>query len=91
VVKPRLTVEQILAWTDAHHARRGRWPSACSGPVACTTGETWAGVNTALARGRRGLPGGDSLSRLLQRERGMDERRGWKFRGWFTRSGGPPG
>jgi hypothetical protein len=74
---PPLTVEQILAWADAHHARIGRWPSVHSGPVAGPEGETWAAVNSALAKGLRGLPGGDSLSRLLQRERDMGERRGW--------------
>src|SRR5262249_54949702 len=29
---PGLTVEQILAWADAHHAAHGRWPNKESGP-----------------------------------------------------------
>ena len=61
---PPLTVEQILAWADAHKAARGGWPNAKSGQVTGTD-ETWAGINAALIRGNRGLPGGSSLSRLL--------------------------
>jgi hypothetical protein len=30
-------------------------------------GETWRAIDTALRRGLRGLPGGDSLRRLLGR------------------------
>src|SRR5205823_13048711 len=33
--------------------------------------ETWSGVNAALRSGRRGFPGGDSLPRLLARQRGV--------------------
>jgi hypothetical protein len=32
-------------------------------------GETWKGINQALWAGNRGLPGGDSLARLLRRHR----------------------
>jgi hypothetical protein len=89
--KSRLTLKRILAWADDHKARTGRWPSAGSGPVGGTPGETWAAVNSALADGRRGLSGGDSLSRLLKRERGLEERRGWAFRVRRIRPGEPPG
>jgi hypothetical protein len=68
--RPALTVAQILAWCDAHRARTGRWPSAGSGTVEGAPGEMWFNVNQALLRGLRGLPGGDSLARLLARERG---------------------
>jgi hypothetical protein len=68
--RPTLTVAQILAWCDAHRARTGRWPSAGGGPVEGAPGEMWFNVNQALLRGLRGLPGGDSLARLLARERG---------------------
>jgi hypothetical protein len=68
--KEPLTVEQILAWADAHHARTGEWPEARSGPVLGEPGETWPAVNLALSRGGRGLPGGSSLVRLLARRRG---------------------
>jgi hypothetical protein len=65
-----LTVERILAWADAHHARTGRWPTDTSGPIPEAPGETWRAINAALTRGHRSLPGGDSLARLLERHRG---------------------
>jgi hypothetical protein len=34
-------------------------------------GETWTGLDTALRNGRRGLPGGLSLARLLAEQRGV--------------------
>lgn len=68
---PRLTVPHILGWADSHHRRTGHWPHVKSGRIADAPGETWNGVNTALERGGRGLPGGDSLLRLLARRRGV--------------------
>jgi hypothetical protein len=67
---PRLSEALILRWADAHRRRTGRWPQADSGPVAGEPGQTWQGVNKALAEGFRGLPGGSSLVRLLERRRG---------------------
>jgi hypothetical protein len=64
---PRLTVDQILAWADAHHAATGRWPDRRSGPVLSTPGETWSGIRSALQGGHRGLPAGLSLTQLLAR------------------------
>ncbi|MBN9524335.1 hypothetical protein J0H58_38445 [bacterium] len=66
---PDLTVPQILAWADAHHRRTGGWPGHLDGAIPGTR-LTWAAVDTALVRGRRGLPGGTSLARLLERHRG---------------------
>jgi hypothetical protein len=66
---PRLTIEQILTWADAHHSATGRWPSSSSGPVAEGSQETWAVVNSALCHGLRGLPGDSSLARLLAKHR----------------------
>jgi hypothetical protein len=68
--RPPLTVEQILAWADAHHARTGRWPQLKSGPIPEAAGETWTGVNMALYKGHRGFPGGCSLLVLLDEYRG---------------------
>jgi DNA-binding CsgD family transcriptional regulator len=76
MAKPKLTVAQILAWADAHKARTGDWPQATSGPIAAASGQTWKAVETALVQGLRGLPGRDSLVRLLRRRRGLPERRG---------------
>jgi hypothetical protein len=80
MVKTTLTVLQVLAWADAHLARYGRWPTRLTGPVAFAPGETWGGLDGAPAQGRRGVPGGDSLARLLARERGVG-RRGWHSQG----------
>ncbi len=65
----RLTVDQILAWADLHFARTGRWPSAGTGPVAGAPGEKWVNIDQALRVGSRGLPGHDTLVRLLNRRR----------------------
>ena len=69
--RPRLTILQILTWADAHHARTGRWPTSVSGPVEDVPGEAWGNINAALKQGRRGLPGGSSLARLLEKRRGI--------------------
>ncbi len=66
----RLTVARILAWADAHRRRTGDWPSKLSGPVRDAPGETWSGIDDALKRGGRGLPGGSSLPKLLAARRG---------------------
>jgi hypothetical protein len=71
--KPPLSVGQVLAWAKAHRRRTGRWPHAASGEVADAPGETWAAVNAALDHGSRGLPGGDSLARLLRRHEGEED------------------
>ncbi|GMU81401.1 MAG: hypothetical protein AMXMBFR47_12720 [Planctomycetota bacterium] len=66
-----LTVKQILSWADRHHAATGQWPLRSSGAIAGAPGETWLLVDGALLAGLRGLPGGDSLLRLLKRRRGV--------------------
>jgi len=65
-----LTVDQILAWADAHHAATGGWPVEESGPASGASGDTWKGISAALAKGHRGLPAGSSLARLLAERRG---------------------
>ncbi|MFN3651306.1 MAG: hypothetical protein ACK47B_17160 [Armatimonadota bacterium] len=69
---PPLTVEQILAWADAHHAHTGEWPKANSGAIPEVPGETWAKVNAALLSGSRGLTGDSSLARLLLEKRDVE-------------------
>jgi hypothetical protein len=64
---PRLTVRQILKWADGHFRRTGSWPGAAARAIADTASETWSAVDQSLRKGRRGLPGGDSLARLLGR------------------------
>ena len=60
---------QILAWADAHRDRTGKWPSAASGTVPEAPGEKWREIHQAPRSGFRGLQGGDSLARLLDRRR----------------------
>ena len=55
---PKLTVDQILAWADAHFEPHGRLPVQSSGTIAGAPGEKWRNINSALLRGHRGLPGG---------------------------------
>ena len=62
--RPPLTLKQIRSWAEQYHKRHGQWPTARSGPIPGTR-ETWSSVVTALARGLRGLPRGNTLSRLL--------------------------
>ena len=71
-----LTVDQILAWADAHHAATGHWPVEESGPAPGAPGETWKGISMALAKGHRGLSAGSSLARLLAERRGARNRKG---------------
>jgi len=72
---PRLTVEQILAWADAHHAHTGQWPTSLSGPVQGHCREKWVSIDSCLRQGLRGLPGGSSLARLLATKRGARNHR----------------
>lgn len=73
--QPPWTIDEILDWADAHFKRTGRWPHGGTGAVAECPDITWGMVNRTLERGGRGLPGGSSLSALL------DERRGPRSRG----------
>jgi hypothetical protein len=72
---PPFTVEQILAWADAHHHHTGEWPTRHSDVIPDAPGETWGVIEAALSNGSRGLPGGDSLAKLLARHRGKRNRK----------------
>jgi len=67
---PNLTEDQILAWLDLHVEAHGKWPVVESGPIDGELFESWRTVDQALRRGKRGLPGGSSLARLLAERRG---------------------
>ena len=73
--RPRLSTGQVLRWATQHHRLTGRWPIAQSGRVAGTVDETWCGISKALVSGYRGLSGGCSLARLLEKHRGVRNRR----------------
>jgi hypothetical protein len=69
--KPGLTIEDILAWADAHHRHRGEFPTMYSGVVKDGwLGDNWRMIDNALRYGLRGLPGGSSLAKLLTEKRG---------------------
>ena len=68
---PPLAEEQILKWADVYNERTGKWPKQNSGPVADAPGESWPAINTALQQGLRGMPGGSSLVKLLEKKRGV--------------------
>jgi hypothetical protein len=68
---PDLAIPEILVWCDEWHKTHGDWPHINSGEIPGTNGETWSGINRALLRGSRGLPGGMTLAELLARERGV--------------------
>ena len=67
---PNLTIDQILAWADAHYQRHGAWPrSAMFDSVPESPRDNWNSIHAALIRGSRGLPSGSSLARILQQYR----------------------
>lgn len=68
---PPLVEAQIAAWAQLHHQGTGVWPTETTGPVPDTRGEVWGNIDAALRMGIRGLPGGDSLPRLLARQFGV--------------------
>ncbi len=89
--RPELTVERVLAWADAHRAATGRWPTLASGQVHGEPGEKWVNLDMALRHGRRGLPGGTNLSRLIAEHRGaLEHCRAAAVAPQTERRGGPP-
>ncbi len=72
---PPLSVDQVLRFADRHHRETGEWPTRHSGPIPGSKGETWASVDAALVAGSRGLAGYGSLARLLDRRRGVPNRK----------------
>lgn len=67
--KPRLTVELIKRWAKEHRAQTGRWPLQTDGEVSGAPGEKWHNIDMALRNGSRGLRGGSSLARVLDKRR----------------------
>lgn len=63
---PMLTIEKIAEWATSWNLRTDGWPKADSGKIPDSGGESWDGVNWALRKGRRGLPGGSSLKEFLR-------------------------
>ena len=66
--KPDLAEEQIIKWAKAHFKKQEKWPTTKSGKINGTD-EDWAAINQALREGYRGLKGGSTLSKLLQKHK----------------------
>jgi hypothetical protein len=72
-----LDAAEILAWCDAWHKRKGKWPKMEDGPIPeAPLGTTWRQVDNGLRLGLRGLPGSSSLARLLAERRGYRNKHG---------------
>jgi hypothetical protein len=71
---PRVSEQEILSWADAHRKRTGNWPNENCGEIPGTNGENWRNLDMALREGHRGLPGGDTVARLIARGRGVRNR-----------------
>ncbi len=67
---PELSIAKILSWADDHKDRTGDWPIRESGQIPGSSGENWGSVDHSLKSGRRGLPHGKTLARLLAESRG---------------------
>jgi len=65
-----IQVAEVLAWADAHHAKHGTWPTCRSGEIP-GAGQTWMGLAHCLRSGLRGLPGGTTLAKFLEKHRGV--------------------
>lgn len=73
---PRLTVARILVWADAHFKRTGSWPTHDSGRIPeASAGDTWAIIDAALSKRLRGLRVSASLPQLLEKHRGVRNRK----------------
>ena len=55
--RPKLTVEQILAWADDHREATGDWPVEDSGPVRSAPGRTGVRSAAPSPRGVEACPG----------------------------------
>src|SRR5262249_17944813 len=70
-----LTEAIILQLAEAHQRRTGSWPNPYGGAIPDAPGETWTAINAALKLGRRGLPRGSSLDKLLAKHGVQRKRR----------------
>jgi len=71
---PDLTEQEILYWADAFRARTGEWPTATSGEIPGSRGESWLLVEAALELGLRGFCPGRTLARFFAEHRGEPDR-----------------
>ncbi|MGO8670502.1 MAG: hypothetical protein ACLQVD_03935 [Capsulimonadaceae bacterium] len=69
--RPDLTIERILSLADSYYFLHGTYPKQTTGVIGARVAEKWSGIDRALRLGTRGLPGGSSLSQLLEEHRGV--------------------
>ncbi|MBW2187231.1 MAG: hypothetical protein JRG71_12795 [Deltaproteobacteria bacterium] len=73
--KPKFSEDEILMWADAYKQRYGDWPNRAVGIIEESLVEdTWQAVHSALNEGARGLPGKDTLTKLIERNRHVERR-----------------
>lgn len=65
-----ITEAAIWSWVLAHRRRTGADPSRDSGSIDGAPGESWSAIDGALKHGCRGLTGGETLRRFIERRRG---------------------
>lgn len=72
-----LTTQIILDDADKFFQLHGVWPNTSrpSNTVPGKPNETWTNYDIYLNKGYRGLPGGSSLAKLLNKERGVQNKR----------------
>ncbi len=66
---PRFKLKQILAWAKHYRAETGRRPTAESGPVAESPGDTWLKIDMALEKGVSRPAGRFQLVQAVAEER----------------------
>lgn len=74
--RSNVTEESICERAKNHRKQTGKWPTTESGRILDAPDETWNSIQVALRQGHRGLPGGSSLSKLLNKYFGVTKREG---------------
>lgn len=69
-----LSAIEIIHWADMFQRRVGRWPKKRDGEVTGLPFTTWRQIDNALVYGFRGLRGGTSLARFLEKHRSVRSR-----------------
>lgn len=72
-----LSEDRILVLAEVFFRMHGIWPTSTeSRPVPDKPKDSWSNYDRYLYYGNRGLPGGSSLAKLLQKERGVTNPKG---------------
>jgi hypothetical protein len=68
---PHLTEKQVLTWATEHLKQTGQLPGHKDGSIVGSHGESWATVDYAFRKGKRGLTGYSSLAQFLRTNKGQ--------------------